>query len=93
MSPDELHDLVMLLKNRLASREIKIPEGSRVHASLDNRAPLRSSEYVIRSLHVQAGQDRGHDPDSAFSAFVHLGTISYSLFIRYILLYIKETTA
>jgi len=36
MSPDELHDLVLLLKDGFASGEIKIPEGSRVRASLDN---------------------------------------------------------
>src|ERR1017187_781363 len=35
MDPDELHDLVMLLKNGVASGEIEIPESSGVRESLD----------------------------------------------------------
>jgi hypothetical protein len=35
MNPDELHDLVMLLKNGVAFGEIKIPEGSPTRKSLD----------------------------------------------------------
>jgi hypothetical protein len=31
----------------------------------------RPSKQVIRSLHVEARQNCGHDPDNAFAALVH----------------------
>jgi hypothetical protein len=34
-------------------------------------APLWSSEQIISSFHVEAGENRGHDSDYALAAFVH----------------------
>ena len=41
-----------------------------------------ASEQIIGSFHVQAGENRRHDAEHSFAAFVHRGTISYSLCLR-----------
>ncbi len=39
-------------------------------------ASLRSSEQIVRRPHVQACEDRSHDSDHTFAAFVHLGIVT-----------------
>jgi hypothetical protein len=47
-----------------------------------SRASLRCPKQVVRCLHVQARQDRRHDPDHALSALIHRERLAYSPFVR-----------
>jgi predicted RNA-binding Zn-ribbon protein involved in translation (DUF1610 family) len=60
------------------------PLNARSNQFVRSRASLRPSEQIIGGSHVQTRQDRGHDADHSFAAFVHdWGMILYSLYIRY----------
>src|ERR1700733_2200984 len=45
-------------------------------------ASLRPAEQIVSRLHVQTGENRGHDPEHPFASFVHRGSLADSLCIR-----------
>jgi hypothetical protein len=55
------------------------PLNARINQLVRARASLRSSEKIVRRLHVQAGKDRCHDSDHALSTFVHLGEAYHNI--------------
>jgi hypothetical protein len=47
------------------------------------RTSLGSTKQIIRRLHVQTGEDRRHDADHPFAAFIHRNSVADSRFVRH----------